>query len=100
MRSRVVETEHLADFIQESWLLTSDRVRHIRSPLWHPRITEDGHGAKLPAIPPNSALSGQHGTCVNGALGREGNHDPRFAVCYGGCALRIGVILRCSAVSA
>jgi hypothetical protein len=28
----VVDTEHLADFIEEFWLLTSRRVRHIRSP--------------------------------------------------------------------
>ena len=30
MNGVVVETEHVADFIEEFWLLTSCRVRHIR----------------------------------------------------------------------
>jgi hypothetical protein len=33
MNGTVVETEHFADFIEEFWLLTSRRVRHMRAPL-------------------------------------------------------------------
>jgi hypothetical protein len=43
-----METEHLADFIAEFWLLTSRRVRHIRSPSWRPEIADNRPWAKLP----------------------------------------------------
>ena len=38
----VVKTEHLADFIEEFWWLTSRRVRHIRSPPWRPQSADNG----------------------------------------------------------
>jgi hypothetical protein len=62
----VVETEHLADVIEEFWLLTSRRVRHRRPPSWCPEIVDNGHWAKLPENPTNIALSGQNGKLING----------------------------------
>ena len=57
----VVETEHLADFIEEFGLLTSRRVRQRRSPYWRPEIADNGHWAKLPENHTNIVLSGQNG---------------------------------------
>jgi hypothetical protein len=37
----VVQTEHLADVIEEFWWLTSRCVRHIRSPSWHPESADN-----------------------------------------------------------
>jgi hypothetical protein len=62
MNGVVVETEHLADCIEELGLLTSRRIRHIRFPQWRPEITDNRHWAKLPENPANIALSGQNGT--------------------------------------
>lgn len=56
-----VETEHLADFIEEFWPLTSCRVRHIRSPSERLEIADNGQGAKLPENPTDITLSGQNG---------------------------------------
>jgi hypothetical protein len=37
----VVQTEHLADVIEEFWWLTSRCVRHIRSPSWRPESADN-----------------------------------------------------------
>jgi len=66
MNGVVVETEHLTDLIEEFWLLTSRRVRHIRSPSWHLAIAANKHRAKLPENPTSIALSGQNGKLING----------------------------------
>jgi len=57
----VVETEHLADFIEEFWWLTSRRARHRRSPSWRPQSADKGYEAKLPENLTNIVLSGQNG---------------------------------------
>jgi len=57
----VVETEHLADYIEEFWRLISRLVRPIRSPSWRPQSADNGYGAKLPENPTNIALSGHNG---------------------------------------
>ena len=62
----VVETEHLLDVTEELGLLTSRRVRHIRSTSWRPEIADNRHWAKLPKNPANIALSGQNGQLING----------------------------------
>jgi len=67
MHGGVVETEHLADGIEELGGLTSRRVRHTRSPSWRPAIVDNGYGAKLPENPTNIALSGQNGKLINGS---------------------------------
>ncbi len=58
MHGGVVETEHASNFIEECGVLTSCRVRPIRSPLWRPEITDNRHRANLPENPTNIALSG------------------------------------------
>ena len=58
----VVETEHLTDFTEECWWLTSRRVRPIRAPSWCPQLADNSHGAKLPENHINIELSGQKGT--------------------------------------
>jgi hypothetical protein len=62
----VVQTEHLSHVIEEVGLLTCRRVRPIRSPSWCPKITDNGHRAKLPENPTNIVLSGQNGQLING----------------------------------
>jgi hypothetical protein len=62
----MVETEHLADFIEEFGWLTGHCVRYIRSPLWHPEIADHGQGAKLPENLANIALSGQNDKLISG----------------------------------
>jgi hypothetical protein len=66
MNGVVVETEHCTDFIEEFWLLTSRRVRHIRAQAGRLEITDKRHRAKLPENPVNIALSGQNGKLING----------------------------------
>jgi hypothetical protein len=61
MNGVVVEAEHRADFIEEFWLLTSRRVRHIRSPLWRLEIAGNKHKAQLPENSANITLSRQNG---------------------------------------
>ena len=61
-----VETEHFTDRIEEFWLLTSRRVRHIRSPSWRRESADNQDRAKLPENPANIALSGQNGKLING----------------------------------
>ncbi len=41
MNGVVVETEHVADFIEEFWLLTSRRVGHMRAPSWRLEIADN-----------------------------------------------------------
>jgi hypothetical protein len=59
MNEVVVEMEHLADFIEEVWQLTSHRVTHIRFPSSCLQLTDNGHWGKMPENPTNIALSGQ-----------------------------------------
>ena len=66
MNGVVVETEHITDFIEEFWLLTSRRVRHIRAPFWRLEIADKRHWAKLPENPANITLSRQNGQLING----------------------------------
>ena len=62
----VMETEHVSDVIEEFWLLTARRVRHIRASSWRLEIADNRHRAKLPENPANIALSGQNGKLING----------------------------------
>jgi hypothetical protein len=71
MHGVMVETEHLADVIKAFGWLTCCRIRHIRSPSWHPAILDNGHRAKLPENPSNITLSGQNDQIINGWTGDE-----------------------------
>jgi hypothetical protein len=51
MKGVVEQTEHLSHGIEEFGWLTCRRVRHIRSPSWHPEIADNGHWATLPEHP-------------------------------------------------
>jgi hypothetical protein len=55
----MVETEHPTDIIEEFRLLTSLRVRHIRSLYWPLEIVDKKYEANLPENSMNIILSGQ-----------------------------------------
>ncbi len=61
-----MKTKHVTDVIEEFWLLTSRRVRHIRSPPWRLEVIDNRHRAKLPKTSANIVLSGQNGKLING----------------------------------
>ena len=66
MNGRVLEVEHLTDFITQFWLLTSRRGRRMRSPLWRLEIADNRHRAELPENSTDIILSGQNGMIING----------------------------------
>lgn len=55
----VVETEHFSIVIEEFGLLTSRRVRRIRSPSWWPEIADNGIGQNCPKTRPISQYQGE-----------------------------------------
>jgi len=59
MNGVVVKTEHVTDFIEEFWLLTSCRVRHIWSPSWRLEIVDNRHGQNCLKTPPISHYQGK-----------------------------------------
>jgi hypothetical protein len=66
MNQIVVETEHVADFIEEFCLLTSRDVRHMGFRNSALKRADNGNGAKLRENPANIGLSGQNGKLING----------------------------------
>ena len=66
MNGIVLETEHLADFLEQFWLLTFPRARHERSSLRCLRIVESRSRATLLENLVDIILSGQNGMITNG----------------------------------